>query len=226
MREQLFRGAGIERLLHLRRLLRRLPEGVVQVRVLLEVLGLEVVVPQHVEVVLHELRALLLDVNAAGAEELVVAGIVLLDDAQARLGLDPGLLWVVHAAGNVAVRVDDAGRAQDGAQGKHRSPLSGRSLARGVFILGRCKPRAVGGTYSPGPRVISPLSADIPLLIYPVTDARIDRRGGGRLSSPLRCRRPRQGPGRSRSAPRQRRSTRRRRQRRPPSRGSQVASSR
>ena len=40
-----------------------LPAHVVQVRELLEVLGLEVVVPHHVDVVLGELRALLLDVR-------------------------------------------------------------------------------------------------------------------------------------------------------------------
>src|SRR5688572_22076918 len=94
-RQQLLGRAGVERLLDLRRLLGGLPEGLVQVRVLLEVLGLEVVVPQDVEMVLHELGALLLDVDAARAEVLVVAGVVLLDDAEARLGLDASLLGVV-----------------------------------------------------------------------------------------------------------------------------------
>src|SRR5687767_14090488 len=86
--EQVACRGGVHRLLHLRGRLRRLPEGVVEVRVLLEVLRLEVVVPQHVEVELHELGALLLDVDASGAEELVIAGVMLLDDPQAGLRLD------------------------------------------------------------------------------------------------------------------------------------------
>src|SRR5688500_4864797 len=140
--QQLLGCARIDRLLDLGGLLGGLPEGLVQVRVLLEMLGLEVVVPEDVEVVLHELGALLLDVDAAGAEVLVVAGVVLLDDAQAGLGLDPGLLGVIYAARDVAVGVDDACGAQDGAQGKHRSPFDEESLACRAFILGRCKPRA------------------------------------------------------------------------------------
>ncbi len=106
-------------LLHLGGLLGGLPERLVQAGVLLEVLRLEVVVPEDVQVVLDELGALLLDVDASGAEELVVAGIVLLDDAQARLGLDPGLLRVVDAARDVAVGVNVPRRAQQGAQGEH-----------------------------------------------------------------------------------------------------------
>src|SRR5688500_7461149 len=105
--EQLLRGARVEGLLDLRSLLGCLPESLVQVGVLIEVLGLEVVVPQDIEVVLHELGTLLLDVDAARAEVLVVAGVVLLDNAQARLGLDAGLFGVIHAARDVAVGVDD-----------------------------------------------------------------------------------------------------------------------
>jgi hypothetical protein len=81
----------------------------VQVRIFLEVLGLEVVVPEDVEVMLDQLGALLLDVDTAGAEELVVAGVVLLDDAESRFGLDPCLFRVVDATRNVAVGVNDAG---------------------------------------------------------------------------------------------------------------------
>src|SRR5918992_3445877 len=128
-REQLLCGAGVERLLHLRGLLRGLPERLVQVRVLLEVLGLEVVVPENVEMLLDEFGPLLLDVDAARLEEGVVAGVVLLDDAQARLGLDAGLLGVIDAARNVAVRVDDATGAQDGARGKHGLLSDERSVA-------------------------------------------------------------------------------------------------
>ena len=46
----------------------RVPEQLVQVRDLLDVLGLEVVVPQDVEVVLDQLGALFLDPDRAGAE--------------------------------------------------------------------------------------------------------------------------------------------------------------
>jgi hypothetical protein len=49
-------------------LLGRRPEDLVQVRVLLEVLGLEVVVPQDVGVVLDELGALLVEVDDARLE--------------------------------------------------------------------------------------------------------------------------------------------------------------
>ena len=86
---------------------------------LLQVLRLEIVVPEDVQVVLDELGALLLDVDAAGAEELVVTGVVLLDDAQAGLGLDPRLLRVVDAARDVAMGVHLARGAQQGAQGEH-----------------------------------------------------------------------------------------------------------
>src|SRR5688500_12270668 len=121
--QQLLGGAGIDRLLDLRGLLRGLPECLVQVRVLLEMLRLEIVVPEHVEVVLDELGALFLDVNAARAEELVVGGIVLLDDAEARLGLDACLLGVVDATRDVAMGVHDTRRAKEGAEGQHRSPF-------------------------------------------------------------------------------------------------------
>jgi hypothetical protein len=92
----------------------------VQVRVLPEVLGLEVVVPQDVEVVLDELGAFLLDVDAARLEQGVVAGLVHPNDLVAGLGLNTRLLGVVDPAGDIAMRVHDAGRAQDGAQGEHR----------------------------------------------------------------------------------------------------------
>ena len=86
-----------------------LPERLVDAGVLLEVLGLEVVAPEDVEVVLDELGALLLDVDASRLEQRVVAGLVLLDDPQAGLRLDARLLGVVDAAGDVAVGVDDCG---------------------------------------------------------------------------------------------------------------------
>src|SRR5918999_1141267 len=76
-REQLLGRAGVERLLDLGGLLRGLPERLVQVGGLLDVLGLEVVVPQDVEVLLDELGPLLLDVDAASLEQGVVAALVL-----------------------------------------------------------------------------------------------------------------------------------------------------
>jgi hypothetical protein len=93
------------------------------------VLGLEVVVPQDVEVVLDELGALLLDVDDARLEVGVVAVVVHPDDLVAGLGLDACLLRVIDAAGDVAVRVHDAGGMQDAAQGAHRvSSLFGTNV--------------------------------------------------------------------------------------------------
>ena len=83
-----------------------LVEQVVQLRVLLEVRGLEVVGPQHPQVVLDQLGALLLDDDRAGPEVGVVVAVVLLDDGLDRLGLDPGLGGVVDAARQVAVGAD------------------------------------------------------------------------------------------------------------------------
>ena len=80
-----------------------LVEQLVQLRVLLEVRRLEVVGPQHPEVVLDQLGALLLDQDGAGAEVGVVVVGDLLDDRLDRLGLDAGLRGVVDAARQVAV---------------------------------------------------------------------------------------------------------------------------
>src|SRR6185437_2769608 len=74
--QQLLRVLEVERGLHLRGLLGGLPEDVVQVRVLLEVLGLEIVVPQDVEVVLDQVGALLLDHDRPRPEEVVARGLV------------------------------------------------------------------------------------------------------------------------------------------------------
>src|SRR5690606_40877967 len=57
-----------------------LVEELVKLRVLLEVRWLEVVSPQHPEVVLDQLSALLLDDERPGTELRVVAGLVLLAD--------------------------------------------------------------------------------------------------------------------------------------------------
>src|SRR3954452_25203222 len=95
-------------------------EGV-QLGVLLEVRRLEVVGPQHPEVVFDELGALLLDQDRAGPEVGVVIVGDLGDDRLHRLRLDPRLGRVVDAAGKVAVGRDvDRGSEQ---QRVHRGPL-------------------------------------------------------------------------------------------------------
>src|SRR4051794_4136339 len=121
--EKLLGLADVRGSLPLRGLLRRLPARVVEVRELLDVLGLEVVVPHHVDVVLGKLGALLLDVDAARAEELVRRVVVLLDDLVAGLGLDPGLLGVVDAARNVAMGMGDGGRGEPASETRHGSPF-------------------------------------------------------------------------------------------------------
>src|SRR5215212_2659644 len=105
--EQLLAGGRVRRRLGAARatagLLRGLVEQLVQLGVLLEVRRLEVVGPQHPQVVLDEVRALLLDDQRALAERRVVVALVLLLDGLHRLGLDAGLGRVVHAAREVAV---------------------------------------------------------------------------------------------------------------------------
>src|SRR5690349_1985393 len=96
-----------------------LVEELVQLRVLLEVRGLEVVGPQHPQVVLHEVGALLLDLDRAGAEIDVVVALVLLLDGLDRLGFDARLGRVVHAAGEVAVRAGLQPRAENAGQHPH-----------------------------------------------------------------------------------------------------------
>src|SRR5262249_19368704 len=95
--EELLRLGDVGRGLDLRDLLVCLPEEVVQVRDLVEVLRLEIVVPEDVEVVLDQVGALFLDMNAARPECNIIVRVVLVDDLVDRLGLDPGLLRVVHA---------------------------------------------------------------------------------------------------------------------------------
>src|SRR4051794_22024131 len=85
-------------------LLGGLVEQLVQLRVLLEVRRLEVVGPQHPQVVLDQVGPLLLDQDGAGAEDRVLVGLVLLLDGLDRFRLDAGLSRVVDAAGEVAVR--------------------------------------------------------------------------------------------------------------------------
>src|SRR4051794_13512209 len=85
-----------------------LVEQLVELRVLLEVRRLEVVRPEHPEVVLDELGPLLLDQDGARPEVGVARGVRLLDDHLDGLGLDPRLRRVVDAARQVAVRAHGA----------------------------------------------------------------------------------------------------------------------
>ena len=66
---------------------------------LLEVLGLEVVGPQHPEVVLDQVGPLFLDDDGPLPERLVLRIVVLLDGPLHRFGLDAGLGGVVDTAG-------------------------------------------------------------------------------------------------------------------------------
>src|SRR3954463_10480299 len=96
--------------------LRRLVEQLVELRVLLEVRRLEVVGPQHPQVVLHELRTLLLDEQRASAEDGVLVALVLLADRLDRLRLDARLRRVVDAAGQVTVGRDGDARLEQSTQ--------------------------------------------------------------------------------------------------------------
>ena len=82
-----------------------------EIGVLLEVVGLEVVGPQHPQVVLEELGPLLLDHDRALPERLVLRIVVLLHDRLHRVGFDPGLRGVVHTAWQIAVGVHGLGGA-------------------------------------------------------------------------------------------------------------------
>ena len=85
--------------------------------VLLEVLGLEVVVPQHGEVVLREAGALVDDDLGARLEQRVVVRLGLLLHGEHGGRLDAGLGGVVHAAGQVAVGADDGRGGQEAEHG-------------------------------------------------------------------------------------------------------------
>jgi hypothetical protein len=104
----------------------------VEVGVLLEVRRLEVVAPEHPQVLLHELRALVDDPDGAAAEDRVLVGLVLLLHREHRLGLDAGLRGVVDAARQVAVRRDDGRRGEEAGE-PHACPS--RSLR---FSGGAC----------------------------------------------------------------------------------------
>jgi hypothetical protein len=85
----------------------------VELRVVLEVLGLEVVGPQHPQVLLHEVRPLLLDGDRAILEDRVVGALVLLLAGLHGLRLDTGLRRIVDAARQIAVSVDGPPRLEE-----------------------------------------------------------------------------------------------------------------
>src|SRR5215467_13438528 len=99
-----------------------LVEQRVQLRVLREVRGLEVVGPQYPQVVLDQLGPLFLDDQRAGLERWVFTVLVLLADGLDGLGLDACLRRVVDPAGEVAVRVGGGLRFQETGEQPHRSP--------------------------------------------------------------------------------------------------------
>src|SRR5579862_3904036 len=109
---------GVGRLLGLARRLGGLPEEVVELRVLLEVLGLEVVGPKHPQMVLDHVGPLLLDGDGPLLEHRVVGAVELLHTRLHRVGLDAGLGGVVDAAGKVAVGVGRGrrGKAVEGVE--------------------------------------------------------------------------------------------------------------
>ncbi len=122
--------------------------------------GLEVVGPQHPEVVLDELGALLLDDQRAGAELRVGVRLVLLADRLDRFGLDPGLRRVVDTAGQVAVGTDDGATVSGGAavasglllddicdDRRSRDPTPGSETRDGV--AGRSPCSSVGRRWCP-----------------------------------------------------------------------------
>src|SRR5258708_2806968 len=102
----------------------RLVEHLVELRVLLEVRRLEVVRPQRPQVMLDELGPLLLDQQRALPEHGIGVVTVLLADRLDGLGLDPRLGGVVHAAGEVTVRVRSGPRLENTGGHPHAPPSS------------------------------------------------------------------------------------------------------
>src|SRR5436853_2011124 len=83
----------------------RLPEQLVELWVALQVVGLEVVGPEHPQVVLDQVGPLFLDGDGPGPEVRVLGTRVLLHAGLDRLGFDAGLGRVVDPAWEVAVSV-------------------------------------------------------------------------------------------------------------------------
>src|SRR6266536_79314 len=129
--EQLVGGCRIDRALRAARprQLGRLVEKLVQVRVLHEVGRLEVIGPEHPEVVLEQFGALLLDDPGPGTELRVGVGLVLFTDRLDRLRLNPGLCRDVDAARQVAVGMYDGPRGQYAWQSHQDPPVDAAMIA-------------------------------------------------------------------------------------------------
>src|SRR5215475_8742642 len=118
---------------------------------------LEIVRPQHPQVVLDQLGALLLDDQRPGAELRVVVRLVFLADRLDRFGLDPGLRRVVHPTWQVAVGPNDGRRGQEAWQSHQDSsgriamialtpnPTPGRRRGQRGPIVHRACPWTVDG---------------------------------------------------------------------------------
>ena len=85
---------------------------------------LEVVGPQHPQVMLDQLRTLLLDDQAARPELRIGVLLVLLNDGLDGLRLDPGLRWVIDSARQVTVGVGHGLRLEQAGKQPHRFPFS------------------------------------------------------------------------------------------------------
>src|SRR6266567_7771001 len=107
-----------------------LVEQLVQLGILLEVRRLEVVGPQHPEVMLDQLGTLFLDNQRAGPELGVRVLLVLFRDGLDGFCLDPGLRRVIDSARQVAVGVGDGLRLEQAGEQPHRFPFSGLLTCR------------------------------------------------------------------------------------------------
>src|SRR5215470_6623867 len=124
-----------------------LVEQRMELRVLLEVRRLEVVGPQHPQVVLDQFGPLFLDDQRAGLERWVVAVLVLLADGLDGLGLDACLRRVVDPAGEVAVRIGNGLRFQETGEQPHRSPFLCRIMRyRSPTLPNPARPELGGDT--------------------------------------------------------------------------------
>ena len=131
--EQLLGDGDVGRLLDVTRAVHAVPEQLVQIRELLEVLLGEEVRPQHHQVMLDLLGALLLDDDRAGAEVVIVGVVELLQRLQARKRLDLGLGGIVDAAVQVAVGMGRGGVGEKSMQHGLNLPFEG---ARATILCG------------------------------------------------------------------------------------------
>ena len=115
-----------------------------ELRVLLQVIGLEVVRPEDPEVVLHQIRPLLLDEHRSRFEVRVLGPGVLLHAGLDGLGFDAGLGRVVDPAGEIAVGVDRSRGVRpveecenEGRDTHAEAPCSRQLQVRGTATLSR-----------------------------------------------------------------------------------------